>query len=105
MKNRKSYFWLRFASTVIDLSIIYCISIIFQFFIWKYTFIRLCNIFVCFFCIYYVTSYILLKGISPAKLLTGLKIVSSNGGDTHLKIILLRELALKLFVGIIIPAY
>ena len=105
MKNRKSYLWLRSVSTVIDLSIIYCISIIFQFFIWKYTFVRLCDIFVCLFCIYYGTSYILLKGITPAKLLTGLKIVNSNGGDIHLKNILLREVALKLFVGIIIPAY
>jgi len=105
MKNRKSYFWLRFVSTVIDLSIIYCLSIIFQFFIWKYTFVRPCDIFVCTFCIYYLSSYILLNGISPAKLLTGLKIVDSNGGDVHLKNILLREVVLKLFIGIIIPAY
>lgn len=105
MKKGKSYFWLRFVSTVIDLSIIYCISIIFQFFIWKYTFVRLCDIFVCIFGIYYQAFYILLNGITPAKLLTGLKIVNSNGGGIHLKNILLRELALKLFVGIIIPAY
>ena len=105
MKNRKSYFWLRFVSTVIDLSIIYSISIIFKFFIWKYTFVKLGNVFVCIFCLYYLTSYIFFKGISPAKFLTGLKIVNSNGADIQLKNILLREVALKLFVGIIIPSY
>ena len=105
MKSRKGYFWLRFASTLIDLSIIYCLSIIFQFFIWKYTFVRLCDIFVFIFFIYYLTSYISLKGISPAKLLTGLKIVNSNGGDISLKNILLREAVLKLFIGIILPSY
>ena len=105
MKNKKSHFWLRFVSTAIDLSAIYCISIIFQFFIWKYTFVRLCDIFVGVFSIYYLTTYISLKGLSPAKLLTGLKIVNSTGGDINLKNILLRELVLKLFIGILIPAY
>jgi uncharacterized RDD family membrane protein YckC len=104
MKNKKSHTWLRFVSTVIDLSAIYCISIIFQFFIWKYTFVRLCDIFVCVFFIYYLTSYISLKGISPAKLLTGLKIINSNGGEITLKNILVREV-LKLFIGVLIPAY
>ena len=105
MKNKKSYFWLRFASTAIDLSIIYCISIIFQFFIWKYTFIRFCDLFICVFFIYYLSSYILLKGKSPAKLLTGLKIVNTNGESINLKSILIREMALKLFIGVLIPAY
>lgn len=96
MKNNKSYFWLRFVSTAIDLSIIYCISIIFQFFIWKYTFIRFCDLFICVFFIYYLSSYILLKGKSPAKLLTGLKIVNSNGESINLKSILIRETAFKI---------
>jgi len=105
MKNNKSYFGLRFVSTVIDLSIIYSLSIIFQFLIWKYTFVRLCDIFVFIFCIYYLSSYILLKGISPAKLLIGLKIANSNGADIHLNNILFREILLKLFIGIITPSY
>jgi uncharacterized RDD family membrane protein YckC len=105
MKNKESYFWLRVASTVIDLTIIFCLSIIFQFFIWKYTFVRLCDIFFFVFFLYYLTSYISLKGKSPAKLLTGLKIINSNGGSISLKNILIREIALKLFIGILIPAY
>jgi uncharacterized RDD family membrane protein YckC len=105
MKNKESYFWLRFTSTVIDLTFIYCLSIIFQFFIWKYTFGRLCDIFVFVFFLYYLTSYISLKGISPAKLLTGLKIINSNGGEITLKNILLREIVLKLLIGVVIPAY
>ena len=105
MKNNKNYFWLRFVSTVIDLSVIYCISIILRFFIWKYTFVKLCDIFVCVLLLYYLISYISLKGISPAKLLTGLKIINSNGGDITLKNILLREVVLKLFIGVLIPAY
>lgn len=105
MDNKKSYFWLRFLSTVIDLLAIYCISIIFQFFIWKYTFVRLCDIFSCIFFIYYLTSYILLKEVSPAKLLTGLKIVNSDGGRIGFSHIILRELILKFFIGIVIPAY
>ena len=85
MSNKTRYIWLRFVSAAIDLSFIYCISIIFQFFIWKFTFCRLCDIFVCVFVIYYLASYISLKGITPAKLLTCLKVVNSYGGDLNLK--------------------
>jgi hypothetical protein len=46
-----------------------------------------------------------LKGRSPAKLLTGLKIINSDGSDIQLKNILLREIAFKLVIGIIIPSY
>ncbi|HNP24660.1 MAG TPA: RDD family protein [Panacibacter sp.] len=105
MSNKTRYIWLRFVSAAIDLSFIYCISIIFQFFIWKFTFCRLCDIFVCVFVIYYLASYISLKGITPAKLLTCLKVVNSYGGDLNLKNILLREIVLKMFIGILIPAY
>jgi len=105
MKKRKSYFWLRLVSTIIDLAIIYCLSILFQFIIFQFTFARLCDIFVAFFCLYYTSSYIFLEGRSPAKLLTGLKIINSEGGDIQLKNILIREIALKVFIGIIIPSY
>ncbi len=105
MKNSKSYFWLRFISTVFDLSNIYCISIIFQFLIWKFTYVRFCDIFVSTFVVYYFISYILLNGVSPAKSLTGLKIVTSIGVDIRIKHILLREIGLKLLFGIVIPAY
>lgn len=37
--------------------------------------------------------------------MTGLKIINSNGGDIILKNILLREVVLKLFIGVLIPAY
>jgi hypothetical protein len=47
----------------------------------------------------------LFNGSSPAKLLTGLKIINTDGGDIQLKNILLREIALKLLIGIIVPSY
>lgn len=105
MRKGKSYFWLRLASTVIDLSVIYCLSIIIQLFIFKFAFVRLYDLFVFIFCVYYTVTYFLLKGCSPAKLLTGLKIINADGGVIELKNILLREIALKLFIGIIIPSY
>lgn len=105
MEKIKSYFWLRIASTVIDLSIIYCISILLRIVIFNFTFARLCDIYVSVFFVYYAASYFLLKGRSPAKLLTGLKIIQADGGDIHLKSILIREVGLKLFLGIILPSY
>ena len=105
MEKRRSYFWLRLASTIIDLTIIYCLSIIIQFLIFKFSFVRLCDVFVCLFCIYYTISYISLKGRSPAKLLTGLKLVNSDGSDLKQENILFREIVLKGFIGIIIPSY
>ena len=105
MKNSKNHLWLRFVSAAIDLSAVYSISIIFQFFIWKFAFVSFCDIFVCVFVLYYSFCYLAFKGISPAKLLTGLKIVDATGGDIRAKNILLREIISKLFIGIIVPGY
>lgn len=105
MKQSKTFFWLRFSSTIIDLSVIYCISILLQFLIWKFTFIRLGDLYIYVFCIYFSLSYYFLKGKSPAKIFTGLKIIKTNSKALQIKNILLREVILKAGIAIIIPSY
>jgi uncharacterized RDD family membrane protein YckC len=105
MKRVKLLFGLRLSSTLIDLSIIYCLSILSQALIYTFAFLSFSLIFTISFLLYYFISYWLLKGSTPAKLLTGLKIVNHSGEPVTVKNILLREIVLKGIVGIIIPAF
>jgi len=103
--KRKSLFWLRFTSTVIDLSIIYSISILLQALIWKFTFVGFGDIFVSTFLVYYFSFYFFFKGVTLAKLLTGIEIINTNISNVQFRNLLLREFVLKVLAGIILPAY
>jgi len=105
MKRTKLLFWLRLSSTLIDLLIIYCLSIILQTLIYTFTFLSFPLIFIISFLLYYFISYRLLKGSTPAKLLTGVKIVKHSEEPVAVKNIFLREIILKGIIGIIIPAF
>lgn len=101
----QALFWLRLSSTLIDLAIIYCISILLQALIWKFTFVDLWNIFTAIFILYYFVAYLTLKGRTPAKILTGLKITANQSNNNPFKNIFLREIILKGISGILIPAF
>ena len=103
--KKKSLWWLRFTSAIIDVSVIYSISILLQALIWKFTFIGFPIIFIAVFVIYYFVSYEFLKGKTFAKMLTRIKIVTSDGGDVHPGHLLLREVILKGGIGILFPIY
>ena len=103
--KRKSLFWRRLTSTVIDLSLIYSISILLQMVIWNFTFVSFSNIFITSFLLYYFISYWLLKGSTLAKQLTGIKIVREKRNAIPAKDIFFREIILKGLVGLLIPAF
>jgi len=105
MTRSNLYFGLRLLSTIIDLSIIYCLSIILQALIYTFTFLSFPLIFIISFLLYYFISYLLLRGSTPAKLLTGLKMVKQSEETVTVKYIFLREIILKGMVGIFIPAF
>lgn len=101
--KKRLHFWLRLSSALIDISIIYCGSILLQTLIWKFTFVEFGDIFITTFLVYYFTSLLIFEGRTPAKILTGIKVMSTYDGNIHLKNIILREIVLKGIVGIILP--
>jgi uncharacterized RDD family membrane protein YckC len=103
--KRKTFFWLRLASVLIDSSVIYSISICLQPLLWKLTFIGFGKIFIVSFLLYYTFSYFLFNGHTVGKTLTGLRILRSNGSDCQLKQILVRELVFKWIAGIFLPFF
>ncbi len=105
MKKGTGHFWLRFASALIDLSAIYCLSIIIRFMVWHFGFVGLASVFTAVYLAYWPAAYLLLRGRSPAKLLTGLSLRSKTGGVPALQQVLLREIGLKGLLGIVIPAF
>ena len=62
-------FWRRVFGTLIDLSIVYCLSLTFQFLIYQFAFIRFDLIFSFTLIAYYLFSYLLVEGQTIANLL------------------------------------
>ena len=104
MKNKPFYFR-RIVTTIIDLSLIYCISLLLQPIIYKVDFEKNIDIFIFVFLLYYSLSYSFLNGRTPAKILTSLKIIKQNNTHFPLKNIIAREIILKGIFGLIIPTY
>jgi len=105
MHPLKTLLWLRFASFIMDMAFIYCLSILLQPVIWKFTFIAFSDMLAVVFAIYYTVSYILFAGQTPAKLLTGLQVKQKDRSGLTLRIILVREVLLKGICGLLIPLF
>lgn len=105
MKKSGYLFWLRLVAVLIDLAIIYCIAILLETLIRQFIFMDFINLFVSTFLFYYFFSYWLLKGRTPAKLLTGIKVVKLSEEELPVKNIIVRELLAKGIIGLIIPVY
>ena len=103
--KRKTYFWSRLGSFLLDISAIYCVAMLTQILVYQFTFIAFGNIIIGVFIGYYFLSYLLLDGQTPAKLFTGLKIVRKDEHKTTPVNLLIREVLLKGMVGIIVPLY
>src|SRR5579863_5010299 len=101
----KSFFWLRVGSTLIDLSIIYCAAIVLQLIIGRFVFIAFVDMFVSTFLIYYVLSYLLFLGRTPAKMLTGIRVFRLGLSGLPGKNIVIREILAKGLLGLILPIY
>jgi uncharacterized RDD family membrane protein YckC len=101
----KTLFWLRVFATTIDLSVVYCLSLIVQFLIYQFTFIRLDIIFSFTFVAYYLFSYFPLNRQTVTKMFLGLKLASKNGSQISPLKIALREIFFKGFLGIIVPFF
>jgi uncharacterized RDD family membrane protein YckC len=103
--STKNHFRLRLVSALLDISAIYCIASLLQVLIYKFTFIAFGNIFIGVFIAYYFLSYIVLDGRTPAKIFTGLKIISIKGSKATPLTIFSREIILKGLFGIWLPLY
>lgn len=103
MKKTQRLLWLRLVSAVIDLPVIYCVAMLLKAIIWKFVFADFAIIFIATYMLYYFSSYLLLKGQTAAKLLTGIIVLNKNGAPLSLTQILLREIILKGALGLIMP--
>jgi uncharacterized RDD family membrane protein YckC len=81
MKSKKSFFWARLASVIIDLSALYCLSILIQALLSKFIFVEVSLLFIACFLFYYMACKWLYKGRTPGKALTGIKIIRTDGRD------------------------
>jgi len=103
MKPKKSYFWSRLAYLIIDLSAIYCLSILFQALVSKFIFIEFSTLFIACLLFYYVLFDLFSNGRTPGRILAGIKIIRTDGRDLQWRDIALREIICKSIVGIILP--
>lgn len=101
----KMLFWRRVLGTLIDLSIVYCLSLTLQFLIYQFAFIRFDLIFSFTLIAYCLFSYLLVEGQTIAKRIVGVKITSSSISQVNPFNIILREIVLKGFLGIVVPFY
>src|SRR6476661_6172077 len=101
----KLFFWSRVCSILIDLSVVYSLSLLLQTLIWNFTFIGFPVIFASTFLFYYLISYLFFKGKTLAKYLTNLSVTTLGNNTITARNILLREIILKWFIGIIIPFF
>ena len=92
-------------SALIDIVFIYCFTFLAHQLIIRLVFIDLFTVFAVTWLFYYPGLYILLKGRTLAKVITGLKVVRNNGGEIQISQILIRELPGKFFIFVVIPAY
>ena len=105
MKKGRHILWLQSASAFMDLSVIYCLSILLGAVCRKFTYIQAGDLFVATFGLYYLGCGYFLHGVSPSKQLTGLQVLGKGQVPMKTKQMLLREFALKLFAGILFPSY
>jgi hypothetical protein len=104
-EKQKILFWRRLLATILDLSVVYCLSQIFQFLIYQFTFIRFDLIFVGTLIAYFLFSYLLVTGQTIAKRVVGMKLASGKALEINPFNIVLREIVFKGFLGIIVPFY
>ena len=103
--KKQILFWRRFFSTIIDISLIYALSILLQFIVWQFNFVHFGILFIASFLIYYIAFYSISSGKTPAKILTGLQIIRNDTDKINFKNIFLREIVLKAVIGLLLPLY
>jgi hypothetical protein len=101
----KIFFWRRMCSIFIDLSFVYCLTVLLQAIIWNFTFISFPGIFVITFLIYYLCCYLLFNGKTISKQLTNLTVVTKGNANTKVNTIVMRDVILKWLTGLIIPFF
>jgi hypothetical protein len=101
----KLFFWSRIWSALIDLSVVYSLSLLLQMLIWEFTFIGFPIIFASTFLFYYLICYLFFKGKTLAKFLTNLSVTTLGNNTITVRNMLLREIILKWFIGIMVPFF
>lgn len=97
-------FWRRGFSALIDIVFIYCFAYLAHQMIIRIIFIQPGIIFALTSLLYYSGSYLFLKGRTPAKIITGLKVTGKNDEEIGVRNIITREMAGKFLVFLLLPA-
>lgn len=103
--KKQSFFWCRLFAVLLDGSAIYCLSSIFQVVLYNFFFISFLYLFIVTFIVYYSLSYFLMKGRTPGKLFSRIRIKDNNHEKLSFFSILTREVIAKGIIGICTPLY
>jgi hypothetical protein len=98
-------FWQRAISALIDILFISCISYIVRLLIIQFIFIDSFTVFAIIWFLYYSVCYIVLKGRTLAKVITGLQVIATRNEEIGAKHIIIREVVCKFIILLIIPAF
>ena len=105
-QNRlKLMIWRRAFSALIDVVFIYCLGYLAHLLIMRLIFFEPIIEFAASWFFYYSVCYLIFKGRSIAKMVTGLQVVNINNKAAGFRQIMIRELMSKFFLLLVIPAY
>lgn len=105
MKPKPLFFWRRVCALMIDLSVVYSITIVLQALLWLFTFLAFWPLFVTVLLVYYLFCYLVFNGQTLAKHLTQLTVTTVGNKTIAVKAFLLREVVLKGIIGIVVPFF
>jgi uncharacterized RDD family membrane protein YckC len=101
----KTMFWRRGFSALIDLVFIYSLAYLVHQLIIRIIFVDPVYVFALAWLLCYPASYLILKGRTPAKVITGMKVIGENDEEISVKHVILRELFGKFLVFLLVPAF
>lgn len=99
------HFWRRFAASLLDISVIYFLACILKLLInFKY-YVPFSLVLFFTLAVYYLITYQFMKGQTPGKVFSKLKITDKKGSTPRFNRLLFREVLLKGFLGLTVPFY
>lgn len=105
MKPNQSFFWSRLKSVTVDISAIYCLSILLRAILSNFIFVEFNTLFIGSLLLYYVLFDLFFNGRTAGRILTGIKVIRTNGKELQWTAIAAREVISKCIAGIILPVY
>ena len=92
-------------SALIDFVLIYCVTYLLQLLLMRWIYFDTFVVFTVCWVLYYSISYLVFRGRSTAKLITGLQVVSRDNESLNIRQVAIREVAGKFLILLLIPSY